>query len=388
MQTVNVKDFGAMSDGINDDFSAFQKALGAGERKVYIPAGRYRISKTLKVACNTEIIADDNAEIFVCEKLPKKRGDFLLTNAEHEKGNKNITIKGGVWSGNYDGKNNSKHPDIFEPTAASGALINFFNVENLKIEGVTLANPVTYFSRFSKIDGFVIRDVTFKSEVVTINHDGLHFGGECRNGVIENIRAATYGETGDDLLAFNADDCVTRLENRDILCGDIENITVKNVYAENCHTAVRFASVTSRIRNIHIENITAGCRAYAVNMDATRYCRTPVFKEEDFPKGVGRIENVTIENFEAWFSDSGKDHALICAETLCDGFKMSAFRRNLNKDKSPDAPTVRVRNVTDTEVVYSSDGKRERAVLRGKNEDLIIFKAPDELEINKAEQRL
>ncbi|HQA05659.1 MAG TPA: hypothetical protein PLD98_05095, partial [Clostridiales bacterium] len=60
----------------------------------------------------------------------------------------------------------------------------------------------------------------------------------------------------------------------------------------------------------------------------------------------------------------------------------------LNKDKSPDAPTVRVRNVTDTEVVYSSDGKREWAVLRGKNEDLIIFKAPDELEINKAEQRL
>lgn len=386
METVTVRDFGAYGDGIKDDFSSLQAALGTGERRVIIPAGRYRVSGTLKVSCDTEIVADEDADIFVCEKLPKKRGDFLITNADHINGNKNITIRGGVWNGNFDGKNNSKNPDIFEPTACSGTLINFFNVKNLTIEGVTLANSVAYFTRFSKIDGFVLRDISFRSETVTINHDGLHFGGECRNGIIENIHAVTDGETGDDLLAFNADDCITRLENRDILRGDIENITVKNVSAENCHTAIRLSSVYSKIRNITVENIKTGCRTYAVNMDATRYCRTPVFKEDDYPKGVGNIENVVIRNMEAWFSEEGRRHELICAETLCDGLKLENFSRNIEKDKCPELPTVCVSNVTDTEVIYTAEGKSETIVLSGKDEELEIINAPSDFAIYRAEK--
>lgn len=386
MDSVNVRDFGAIGDGVADDFSALQAALGLGNRRVIIPAGRYRVSGTLRVSCDTEIVADENADIFVCEKLPKKRGDYLLTNADHINGNKNITIRGGIFNGNYDGKNNSKHHDIFDPAACSGTIINFFNVKNLVIEGVTLANPVTYFSRFSKVEDFVLRDISFRSETVLINHDGLHFGGECRRGVIENIRAITDGETGDDMLAFNADDCITRLENRDILRGDIEDITVRNVFAENCHTAIRLSSVTSRIRNITVDNIKVGCRTYAVNMDATRYCRTPVFKEEEFPQGVGRIENVVIKNMEAWFSEADRRHELICAETLCDGFVLEAFSRNMEKDKCPEMATVSVCNVTDTEVLYTVDGRNERAVLTDKDDELILSKAPSDFVINRIKQ--
>lgn len=386
METVNVRDFGASGDGVTDDFSSLQSALGTGKRRVIIPAGRYRVSGTLKVSCDTEIVADENADIFVCERLPKKRGDFLITNADHINGNKNITLRGGIWNGNYDGKNNSKNPDIFDPTACSGTVMNFFNVSNLTIEGVTLANPVAYFTRFSRIDGFVIRDISFCSETVSINHDGLHFGGECRNGIIENIRALTYGETGDDLLAFNADDCITRLENRDILCGDIENITVKNVSAENCHTAIRLSSVSSKIRNITVENIKTGCRAYAVNMDATRYCRTPVFKEGDYPQGVGNIENIVIKKMEAWFSEEGRHQGLICAETLCDGLKLESFCRNLEKDKCPETPAVRVKNVTGTEVVYTVGGRSERIVINGKGEELVLSDAPSYFAVYKTEK--
>ena len=63
-----------------------------------------------------------------------------------------------------------------------------------------------------------------------------------RNGLIEDIRAEN-GQTNDDLLALNADDSIVRLENRDILRGPIENLTFRNIHAENCYTAIRLLNV-------------------------------------------------------------------------------------------------------------------------------------------------
>ena len=106
---------------------------------------------------------------------------------------------------------------------------------------------------------------------------------------IENVRALTDGQTNDDMLALNADDSLERLENRGLLRGPIENLTFRNVFAENCYTAIRMLSVTAYIRNIRFENIRCGCRNYAINMDAARYCRTPLFDAKDYPNGVGDI---------------------------------------------------------------------------------------------------
>ncbi len=41
--SVNVKDFGAIGDGIADDSPAIQKALDSGSTIVEIPEGNYRI---------------------------------------------------------------------------------------------------------------------------------------------------------------------------------------------------------------------------------------------------------------------------------------------------------------------------------------------------------
>jgi hypothetical protein len=45
-ETVSVKDFGAVGDGVTDDTAAIQAALAASDT-VYVPAGNYRISATL-----------------------------------------------------------------------------------------------------------------------------------------------------------------------------------------------------------------------------------------------------------------------------------------------------------------------------------------------------
>ena len=113
---------------------------------------------------------------------------------------------------------------------------------------------------------------------------------------MKNIRALTRGQTNDDMIALNADDCVQRVENFDLSRAAIEDITFENIYAENCYTVVRVLSVTAPIKNIIIKNVYAGYRNYVINADGARYCRTPLFNEKDYPSGVGCISNFVMEN--------------------------------------------------------------------------------------------
>jgi polygalacturonase len=39
----NVKDFGAVGDGVTDDSAAFQRAMQAGDGELYLPPGPYRV---------------------------------------------------------------------------------------------------------------------------------------------------------------------------------------------------------------------------------------------------------------------------------------------------------------------------------------------------------
>lgn len=295
MEFVSVKQFGAKGDGIADDTAAIQAALDSGALRVEIPTGLYRVTATLKVHSNTEIAAADTARVYLCGSTQKHRGDYLLTNADHENGNVEITVNGGVWDGNHSGKGNEK-PDIYDENGYSGVALNFFNVKGLHLHGLVIANSVTYNLRMCRIEDFTIENIGFLSDELGWNQDGLHFGGDCRHGVVKNIRALSKGQTNDDMIALNADDYVLRVENRGKVCGDIEDISFENIYAEDCHTIIRFLTDTSAIRNIRFKNIFGGYRCNAINADCGRYMRTPLFEENERPNGVGRIENVTIEN--------------------------------------------------------------------------------------------
>ena len=351
---INVKLLGAAGDGIADDAPAIQSALDMAENggKVYIPAGNYRIGRTLYIGDGTTIWAEPDARLFVCEKTPKKRGDFLLSNRDPAGGNRDISVIGGTWDGNFDGKNNTKPADLFDPNAFSGSTLNFVNVKNLTLQSLNMRNSVVYYIRMAKLDGFVIRDIHFSSDRRAFNQDGLHFGGEVRHGLIENITASS-GQTNDDMIAFNADDSMVRLENLDLCCGPIEDITVRGVFAENCYTGFRLLSVNSPIRNITMQDIFIGCRHFALNMDGARYCRTPLIKPGEKPNGSGLIENVTIDNLTVGSVESAGEKALILAETVLKNVKITNFRR---LDTHFEKPTLLITNAPGSFGEMHADG--------------------------------
>ncbi|WBY06816.1 glycosyl hydrolase family 28-related protein [Sphingomonas sp. 7/4-4] len=64
---VSVYDFGAIGDGEEDDTAAFQAAIDAvnarGGGSVYIPRGDYRISDTLRLYSNIELVGAGSASV-------------------------------------------------------------------------------------------------------------------------------------------------------------------------------------------------------------------------------------------------------------------------------------------------------------------------------------
>ena len=62
----NVREYGAVGDGIADDSSAIQSVLNGGKKEVFIPSGNYRITRTLKLDSFTVIKAAPEARLFMC----------------------------------------------------------------------------------------------------------------------------------------------------------------------------------------------------------------------------------------------------------------------------------------------------------------------------------
>lgn len=243
-----------------------------------------------------------------------------------------------------------------------------------------MANSVVYFVRLCLIDSFRIEKIRFQAEQLSFNQDGLHFGGGCRNGWVEDVGAVTDGETNDDLLALNADDSMVRLENLDLVCGDIENITFRNIYAENCYTIVRLLSVEHAIRNIRFFDVHCGCRKYAVNMDGARYCRTPLFQEEEYPRGCGCIEDVLFENMTVYSTDDGVEEGktsqdappLILGETRCRRLSIRNFCRDTAREKAPlFRPTLSIGNLVGAHVTVG-DQMGERQMLLEQKQDRLL----------------
>ena len=330
------------------DSSSIQKALDNPARPltVVLPEGKYNIKKTLLVHSGTTIKAHPRAHLVLDGSVKRKAGEFLLSNADEINGNEKITIEGGIWDANKEQGYNVKVPESekFNPASWSGVTLNFRNVKNLRLYDMTLANSVTFNARFCQVDGFDIRRLKIVSDIIKNNQDGLHFGGYTFNGVVDGVRVETKGQTNDDLIAFNADDSITRHENRGTINGPITNIVVRNVYAEDCHCLVRLLRAYNPIRDVTIEKCAAGCRYNAINGDDARKWMAHGGEkggvvEGSLPKSTGVLANILIRDVTCWATvKNGFPLVKIDGALEGRGVEFDGFLRDMTKDVDPERP--------------------------------------------------
>ncbi len=349
---MNIKEFGAVGDGRHPDSNAIQMALDKKGR-VEVGKGTYVIDKTLLIHSDTELICDKDAKFVLAKGMQKTADDFLIRNSDDINGNQNITIIGGQWDGNC--LFNKRSRDMYAPNAHSGAIMHMSHVKDVVLKDMVFRDSECYYTRFVYAENVHIENILFASKTIRANQDGIHLAGYCKNFVIKKLRG-TKNSPNDDFVALNADDCMKRLQNAKLVCGPIENVEIEDLHSPKCLTFVRMLSVDSEIKNISIKKLRGSCKVNIINMDASKYCRSPqVTKDEPrFYTGVGRIENVTVEDVKV--SNTLCNKALILCESNLYNFKITDFE---NTAKLPLSPTMLIQNVQPLDI----KGDREESAV-------------------------
>ncbi|MDF3129316.1 endopolygalacturonase [Kiritimatiellaeota bacterium B1221] len=322
--------------------AALNALLQQNPGSLFFPAGTYLIDETLRLPSHTHLKLDDGATLKLADGAAQTANDYLLCNADPEKGNEDIILEGGCFDGNQIG---NPRPEGLFTDGYTGAMIHFENVRGLKLLNLCMSNAEAYYSRYTHVHDFHIENITFDSQKIRHNNDGIHLGGHCSHGVIRKLRALTPGVTGDDLVALNADDALTRNEVRGMTNGPITDIQIEDLEAVSCHTFVRMLSVFSPIQNVSIRKIRGGCEVGAINADGARNCRVPVFDHENPPNndGVGLLENIDIRDVKVSKRRAGSTHGLFDLQERMVNFRIQNFERDLANDLSPAAPTIRLK---------------------------------------------
>ena len=251
---------GVVGDGVHDDTEGLQTALDSGAATVYLPrpSRAYLISRTLVIHSGQTLQADRAAVI----RLADGAHAHMLTNADHDAGDENITILGGIWDGNNAHQTCDYHEGVsgqtpWNPARYLGVLFQLNHVTDLRIAHLTLKDPETYGLQIGNVRRFTVEDITFDYNLLKLNMDGVHVHGPAREGRIVNVK----GATNDDAVALNADDAPIG----EMCRGPISDIQVDGIWGENSYTAVRLLSAGSPVSRVRLSNIYGTYRYYAVS---------------------------------------------------------------------------------------------------------------------------
>ncbi len=249
-----------VGDGVHDDTAGLQAALDSGASVVELPGPpkHYLISHALVIHSGQTLVVDRNATV----RLADGAHAHMLTNANHAEGDHGISVLGGIWDGNNAHQTCEYHETgrwqvPYDPQRYLGVLLQFNNVVDLRLAGLTLKDPETFGVQVANLRRFTIEDITFDYNMLRANMDGVHLHGNCHQGRIANLK----GATNDDLVALNADDGSMFEMSR----GPIDDIQIDGLWAENGYTAVRLLSAGSPVRRVRISNVFGSFRYYVVS---------------------------------------------------------------------------------------------------------------------------
>ncbi len=290
---INIKDYGAIGDGVTKCTEAFAEAVEAAKtsgEQLYVPAGTYLTGTinlkgvSMHLAHGAVIKASSDIEDypeqdFVHNELGVLR--CLLFSLE----GKGMIIDG---HGSIDMSGRSFfNPDSpiipqsrvpFTEEQIRECTLNrddrptlsiFFNeISDITIKDVTLLDSPCWCLTFSNCDNVRVSGLTIRTDFNVPNADGIHVC-SCRHVRISDCDIAT----GDDCIAISG------ITSWDIPC---EDIVISNCILKTTSKAIALGYIYSHVKNVLIQNVIVKASNRGLCFMAN--------------PGIGLVENVRIQN--------------------------------------------------------------------------------------------
>ncbi|RMF42371.1 MAG: glycoside hydrolase family 28 protein [Planctomycetota bacterium] len=274
----DIKNYGAIGDGVAMDTTAVQQAIDAchqaGGGIVRVPPGDFQIG-TIWLKSNVTLSLDQGACLLGSRDIadypvkglddPREGGPHCLIYAKDAT---NITIEG---LGVIDGRGT---PEFFPRIRTQGRetsirprLLRMVNCENLTFSGVTYRRPAFWGLHLIDCKDIHFNAVTVRFRNNNYNNDGMDLDG-CENVLIENCDI----DSGDDAICLKSSlnpcrnivvrNCRVSSNTAAFKCGTSSrggflDVTVRNCYFYNCPMgAIKLQVVDGgRMENIDISRI-------------------------------------------------------------------------------------------------------------------------------------
>lgn len=181
---VNVKDFGAVGDGITDDTQSFQNALdelfrnadAEFRKELFVPTGHYRIASQLRIPSYSTIIGEsqvgcviivDDTTIQLTTTDGTDKASYESSDRPHDINLKQITFR--FTTGHFD--LSGLKDGLFERCSFQGPA----SIETLsEVNSMSAVDPMIYISNSNKI-GTIVDNINFENCIFEKSYRGIKF---------------------------------------------------------------------------------------------------------------------------------------------------------------------------------------------------------------------
>ena len=270
--SINVKDYGAVGDGVTDDTAAIQSALTGVSRRIFFPDGTYKATSTLTLEENSTIdfgnalldfsTASDGDVMFT---ITGSAGTEYALASNASMGELTVTVGSGVGS-NFSigdvvriGSDTIYDPDNTDRMIGETAVVESISTDTLTID-VPLASSYTtassaFVQKLTMVENIHIKNGRLKANTVALGHTGNAGEGNQkkafsitigRNIRIENVTIDEFDHTA-IFLSSCLETTVSNCTIRDSMAysdgyginsyNNTQNLLVLNNHFYNCRHA-------------------------------------------------------------------------------------------------------------------------------------------------------
>lgn len=207
--TVNVKQFGAKGNAINDDTTYLNTALNSGIKNIEIPAGEYKITDVINMSTQKTNVIGDSSIIFTDNDYnPKRKSEFLFIMGTDNCNINNLKI---------EARESKNLENLYSAQVYVGA-------SNIKIQNCSFKVPETT----SKEHGYNNIDLYTAWHNVLIENCDLYLANDAASGGCIWIRDLFNRGASD--LTFTNNKCYKKSHDEilAVFMGSIENVNILN----------------------------------------------------------------------------------------------------------------------------------------------------------------